>query len=68
MFNEATFREILLASSENLNDYVVHISRKYADLDGNMGYPMMGDALKLSGDHIDFNLNIKNHPVGSVKS
>ena len=35
MFNEATFREILLPSSGNVNDCVTHIERKYADLDGN---------------------------------
>ena len=34
MFNEATFREILIPASGNINDYVTHISRKYADLDG----------------------------------
>ena len=32
MFNKAMFREILLPSSGNVNDYVAHI---YADLDGN---------------------------------
>ena len=32
MFNEAMFREILLASSGNVNDYAVHIERKYVDL------------------------------------
>ena len=32
MFNEAMFREILLLSLGNVNDYVAHI---YADLDGN---------------------------------
>ena len=31
MFNEATFREILLPSSGNGNDYVAHMYRKYAD-------------------------------------
>ena len=35
MLNEATFREILLPSLGNVNDYVAHIQRKYADLDGN---------------------------------
>ena len=34
MFNEATFREILIPASGNINDYVMHISRKYAYLDG----------------------------------
>ena len=33
MFNEATFREILVLSSGNINDFVTHILRKYADLD-----------------------------------
>ena len=35
MFKWATFREILLPSSGNVNDYVAHISSKYADLYGN---------------------------------
>ena len=35
MFNEATFREILLPSQGNVNDYVTQIKRKYADLHGN---------------------------------
>ena len=35
MFNAATFQEILLPSLGNVNDYVVHILRKYADLDRN---------------------------------
>ena len=35
MVNEATFQEILLPSSGNLDDYVVHIFSKYVDLDGN---------------------------------
>ena len=34
MFNEATFREMLLPSLGNDNDYVAH--RKYADPDGNI--------------------------------
>ena len=29
------FRKILLPSSDNVNDYVVHVKRQYADLDGN---------------------------------
>ena len=33
MFNEATFWELHLPSSGNLNDYVVRINSKYADLD-----------------------------------
>ena len=33
MFNEATFREILLPSPDNVNDYVTHIYRKYGELD-----------------------------------
>ena len=36
MFNEATFREMLLPSLGNDNDYVAHIYRKYADPDGNI--------------------------------
>ena len=35
MFNEATFREILVPSSGNVNDYVKQIYRKDAELDGN---------------------------------
>ena len=35
MFNEATFQEILLPSSGNINDYVTHIERNYVDLDRN---------------------------------
>ena len=35
MFNEATFREMILPSSGNVNDDVAHIQRKYAELDGN---------------------------------
>ena len=35
MFNEVKFRGILLPSSDNVNDYVAHIQRKYADLDRN---------------------------------
>ena len=35
MVNEATFQEILLPSSGNLDDYDVHIFSKYVDLDGN---------------------------------
>ena len=35
MFNEVTFREILLPSQGNVNDYVAQIKRKYADLQGN---------------------------------
>ena len=31
--NEATFREILLPSPDNVNDYVTHIYRKYGELD-----------------------------------
>ena len=34
MFNEAAFPEMLLPSSGNVNDSVVHIYRKYADLNG----------------------------------
>ena len=34
MLKWATFREILLPSSGNVNDYVAHIYRKYADLYG----------------------------------
>ena len=30
-----TFREIVLPSSGNVNDYVAHIETKYADLDEN---------------------------------
>lgn len=32
---EATIQEILLPSSDNLNDYVAQNYRKYTDLDGN---------------------------------
>ena len=32
MFNEATFRKILLPSSGNVNDYAAHIQSKYKDL------------------------------------
>ena len=32
--NNTTFSEIFLISSGNLNDYVAHIYRKHADLDG----------------------------------
>ena len=35
MFKWATFLEILLPSSGNVNDYIVHIERKYPDLYGN---------------------------------
>ena len=35
MFNEATFREIFLPSSGNINDYVANNYRKYAEMDGN---------------------------------
>ena len=35
MFNEATFREILLPSSGNEYNYVTHIKRKFADLGRN---------------------------------
>ena len=35
MFKWATFREILIPSSGNVNDYAAHIVRKYADLYGN---------------------------------
>ena len=35
MFNEATFQLIILPSSGNVNDYVAHNQRKYADLDVN---------------------------------
>ena len=35
MFNEVIFREILFPSSDNVTNYVVHILREYADLDGN---------------------------------
>ena len=34
MFNETTFREVLLSSAK-VNDYVAQISRKYVNLDGN---------------------------------
>ena len=34
MFANATFREILLPSSVNVNDCIAHIYIKYADLDG----------------------------------
>ena len=34
MFHEVTFREILLPSSGNINDYVMDIYREYADLEG----------------------------------
>ena len=30
---ENTFRKMLLLSSKNINDYVTHIYRKYAELD-----------------------------------
>ena len=33
MFNEATFQEKLFPSLGNVNDYVVHNYRKYADLE-----------------------------------
>ena len=35
MFNDATFQEILLPSSGNVNGYVTGIYRKCVDLDGN---------------------------------
>ena len=35
MFNETTLRERLLPSSDIVNDYVAHIKRKCADLNGN---------------------------------
>ena len=35
MFNDASFRQITLPVSVDGNDYVMHIKRKYADLDGN---------------------------------
>ena len=35
MFNQAIFQVILLTSAHNINDYVVHIYRKYADLGEN---------------------------------
>ena len=35
MFNEAEFRQMLLLSLRNVNDYVAHIYSNYADLDGN---------------------------------
>ena len=37
MSNEATFREIHLPSSDNVNNYLALTSRKYADLEGNNG-------------------------------
>ena len=33
IFNDATFQEILLPSSGNVNDYITHILRTYEDLD-----------------------------------
>ena len=36
MLKEATFREILLPLSSNVNDNVVHICRKFADLRRNI--------------------------------
>ena len=36
MFNEAMFREILLLSSGNVNDYVAHNQRKNVDLGGSL--------------------------------
>lgn len=35
MLNKATFREIFLSSWSNVNDFVTHLYRKYAKLDGN---------------------------------
>ena len=35
MFNQAIFQVILLTSAHNINDYVVHIYSKYAELDRN---------------------------------
>ena len=35
MFIEAAFREILLPSTGNVNDFVAHIERKYVNLYGN---------------------------------
>ena len=35
MFSKAVFREILLPLWDNVNDYVAHNYRKYADLDRN---------------------------------
>ena len=35
MFNGSTFKKILLPSLCNVNDYVAHIDRKYADLERN---------------------------------
>ena len=37
MFNETNFREILLPSSGNTNDYVAHNYRKYVNLGRNKG-------------------------------
>ena len=34
MFNGAMFREIVLPSSANVNDYIAHIQKEYAALDG----------------------------------
>ena len=35
MFNEDTFREILLPSSDKICNYVPHVHRKYLAFDGN---------------------------------
>ena len=58
---ENTFRKMLLSSSKNINDYVTHIYRKYAELDGsnttelgehNMTYLVMLHNLQKLGNHI----------------
>ena len=35
MFNEAKYRKMLLPSSGSVNDFVMHVYSKYADVDGN---------------------------------
>ena len=52
MFNEATLREILLPSSDNINDYVTNVYRKSADLDRNNRTCRTGSKEDLQHDYI----------------
>ena len=44
MFNETTFKEILPPSSDNVNDFIVHVYESNPDLDwGNKNYEPRGE-------------------------
>ena len=52
MFNEATFRNILLLPSANVNDYATRIYRKDADLFSTVSVPVRIFSRNMRDNHL----------------